>query len=90
MRKYQFVYFYGMKIHAYQVGGQLRVWVVKGCGLIGVWFIRGLTVLLSSVFCPPGARLTCITQPIHLLEFLVHYVTGYPQKSMRVNKELDL
>ena len=36
---------YGMKIPAQQVGGLLRVWVMRGYGLIGVWDIRGSTVI---------------------------------------------
>ena len=36
---------YGMQFPVNQVGGQLRLWGIRGYGLLGVWVMRGLTVL---------------------------------------------
>jgi len=35
---------YGMQFPAYQVGGQVRLWVIRGYGLTEVWVMRGSTV----------------------------------------------
>ena len=40
---------YGMQFPANQVGGQLRLWVIRGYGLSGVWVMRGSTVLAPVV-----------------------------------------
>jgi hypothetical protein len=37
---------YGMQFPANQVGGQLRLWGIRGYGLSGVWVIRGSTVVI--------------------------------------------
>jgi hypothetical protein len=37
---------YGMQFPANQVGGQLRLWGIRGYGLSGVWVTRGSTVTI--------------------------------------------
>ncbi|KAF8222684.1 hypothetical protein L208DRAFT_1321045 [Tricholoma matsutake] len=39
---------YGMQFPANQVGGQLRLWGIRGYGLSEVWVMRGSAILLPN------------------------------------------
>ena len=39
---------YGMQFPANQVGGQLKLWDIRGYGLSEVWVMRGSTVVMAA------------------------------------------